>query len=958
MTECIITESKRIRPVANCARNRRERKMEGTLTTATLCAAILLIVLVTRVYESTASANPPDDPPFSYWRKGYSGHGTSHEQMGVLHFPSIEYSRFEPSMNYSKRQNVTKMWVDIVFKFSRTFFDKMFPLDPTMPRGFITDFGNDNMRLGPKVIKDDWAGWLNAFWLMWFWIFFLVVVIILAPFVGVVYFCLCCHRCSLGCPACHSGSNMRKTLLWSTCLIMILPLIAGSMVLAVLSNGMLERGLENTKKTLEMGSIDTCNFLKDVSDHVHHLFVKNYEELSTHLISTIMDAPKHLFRDLSDVAEGNSIAELAGHISYLSFYKTTRALVWLSDETYVGMDYANKLRNGLRAIKRDINYAAVVLCGSFECMKFLQTSGIEFVDTSRCLHLDEWPDAVAMHDDLIEFQKTIGTRHKKWLPRLRVVSQKIKDELERVSPPIIRDIRKARLILAEESRRIEEIIDVVISDIYLATLRASRAFEDLYDKFNETRNFVVQYISVALFVILSVLIVALVIGCLAKRPTGASNEYFTTKMASYILILGMVLIFCAISVMLIVVLFYFVIGGVAYKGACAPLSELKSSALLKNLDSEIDLRTMFSFRNVDVRAANKSSKPIRASSVVKACQGDDYFFTFLQDNKIFDIDDFLRLKLVTVGERKFDQNLDLSKEFILTDADRDVFLVSLEETTLGLFQRQNWMDLVCPRLDRLKLNELGESFTAFGQSLSWSNFAAASVAFQNAHVSLKSIKHKYYPEVQRVFYWVGKNTNWLQYYMAHRNYNLADSMKILRQRIIDVEEFIQNRGTKFISSLGKNLTETIDNQLKDYLRMIIREAKTKIGRCKPLTYIYDRGLDLVCKRMVDPINGYWISVSVAAFLLLPVLFIAHRLQCLFKQHRLIRIRAIRAIRPRVEESDDENPCPYCNAGANRIPGGNVVCIGLDDAETTIFDEQNTIEETLNINDADRKNKVD
>ncbi|EDW34484.1 GL22279 [Drosophila persimilis] len=197
-----------------------------------------------------------------------------------------------------------------------------------------------------------------------------------------------------------------------------------------------------------------------------------------------------------------------------------------------------------------------------------------------------------------------------------------------------------------------------------------------------------------------------------------------------------------------------------------------------------------------------------------------------------------------------------------------------------------------------------------------------------------------------------------EYYMAHRNYNLADSMKILRQRIIDVEEFIQNRGTKFISSLGKNLTETIDNQLKDYLRMIIREAKTKIGRCKPLTYIYDRGLDLVCKRMVDPINGYWISVSVAAFLLLPVLFIAHRLQCLFKQHRLIRIRAIRAIRPRVEESDDENPCPYCNAGANRIPGGNVVCIGLDDAETTIFDEQNTIEETLNINDADRKNKVD
>ncbi|XP_033232299.1 prominin-like protein isoform X3 [Drosophila pseudoobscura] len=142
------------------------------------------------------------------------------------------------------------------------------------------------MKLGPKAIKDDWADWLNAFWLMWLWVLLLVALIILVPFAGVVYFCLCCHRCKLGCPACQSDVNRRR-ILWSICLLLILPFIAGSMGLAFLSNGMLERGLDNTKIAIEMGSVDTCNFLKDVSDHIRHLFVKNYQELETHLVTTI-----------------------------------------------------------------------------------------------------------------------------------------------------------------------------------------------------------------------------------------------------------------------------------------------------------------------------------------------------------------------------------------------------------------------------------------------------------------------------------------------------------------------------------------------------------------------------------------------------------------------------------------------------------------------------------------------
>ncbi|XP_022216613.1 prominin-like protein isoform X2 [Drosophila obscura] len=515
------------------ARMRVQRKERRTQRGDSLCAALFLILLVTQVESSSARAEP------HFWRTGYSGDGTTHEQTGQLHFPEVQFSKYVPVTNYTERQKVSNMWVDIVFQLSRTFFDKMFPLDPTIPRGYIKFMGTENMKLGPKVDKNDWAEWLNAYWLMWAWVLLQVTLIITIPFIGVIYFCLCCFRCKMGCPACESGLNARRRALWGTCLCLIIPLIGLCMILSFLSNGMLERGLQTSKEILEVGTVDTCNFLKDVSDHIHHLFVNNYQEMETHLVTMLLNAPNHLFTDLNDVAEGNSLAELVRILTNLfKAVMDTGPIESLQDhllrDTLV-------LRDALRGVKRNINYAAAVLCGHKECLKFLPNFDINFMDTSRCLHLDEVP---SMRD--IRWQIMVEYLPEEWrahyfMGRLRKVSDLIRDEMARVTPMMIRDLRRGALLFADESRKLEEIIDVVISDIHLGTLRATKTFEDLYDKFNETRYFLVLYIAVIVIVILAVLVIALLFGCFGKRVTGTNEDLCSMKLGSYALILWLLL---------------------------------------------------------------------------------------------------------------------------------------------------------------------------------------------------------------------------------------------------------------------------------------------------------------------------------------------------------------------------------------------------------------------------------
>lgn len=58
-------------------------------------------------------------------------------------------------------------------------------------------------------------------------------------------------------------------------------------IIAFVTNKHLDSGFESTSITMRRGSEDTCTYLKEVSDHIHHLFVNNYEELENHLVELV-----------------------------------------------------------------------------------------------------------------------------------------------------------------------------------------------------------------------------------------------------------------------------------------------------------------------------------------------------------------------------------------------------------------------------------------------------------------------------------------------------------------------------------------------------------------------------------------------------------------------------------------------------------------------------------------------
>ncbi|XP_026841451.1 prominin-like protein [Drosophila persimilis] len=199
------------------------------------------------------------------WREGYAGDGTTHEQLGQDHWPSVEYSPYLGFGNYSLDLTSSQKALSPVNTLTH-FALRLFLSD--LPPGYVTTTANNKLVLGPKVWKNDWAALLAQYW------FLLVVVISLL-------FC-----------------------------IIIIPFIGLGLFIMFIANKFVDRGLEDSNMTMKRASRDTCTFLKDVADHIYHLLVYNYQELEAHLEDQLNNAHDHIFLDLGDTSESTALAEM------------------------------------------------------------------------------------------------------------------------------------------------------------------------------------------------------------------------------------------------------------------------------------------------------------------------------------------------------------------------------------------------------------------------------------------------------------------------------------------------------------------------------------------------------------------------------------------------------------------------------------------------------------------------
>ncbi|KRG05594.1 uncharacterized protein Dmoj_GI12721, isoform E [Drosophila mojavensis] len=849
-----------------------EKQMLKSTKQITLAICSLSLIMFGFAFSPTHAAGEVDAA------KGPWHVATAHEKSGQLHFATAEFTEYKSKANYTKDPKLSTKAMDPVYNFTRYLFDIILPDEAAVPPGYIVIKGENTLALGPKVEDIDWRELFMQYWIVILCVAILAFLAAIMPIVAVCYCCFCCcRRCKEGCPPCDSQKDARRRCCCGLLLLLLIIGILFGVIIAFATNRLLDRGLEETTNTIRRGSQDTSTYLKDVSDHINHLLVNNYGEMDKHLSDMLTNAHTHIFLDLMDASEANAVYDLK---RILENMEEAHKLIQEVDKLEKDLRfYGTQLRDGLRGVKRDVNYACAVLCGNRECLHFLKKTEIEFLDSSKCLQYEELPDT-SQYSKAMELiiAKNSGKTAKEVIDRLQHVGKRIKSGIDPLIPPILRDIHNGQEQFRNQATNVRNIIDSAIGSIHSNTVEVTKTFDDVYDTFGADRSIINVIVCFVLLIILLFLIIALICGCCGRRRRGYRDDCCSKGTGASCLLLAMLLIFCVFSVIVMVGLTYFVLGVVSYQGACAPLRDQESNALFRQLNSLIDLNRSLP------KSEHKSTKPLRISNVIKACQADHSIFKLLQDNDLYDIDNLVRVKVISDTPSVPILLANLDNFTILTEKDkRDLEL--LRNSNLSSYHSKVFTEHMCNQLTPVDLPTIANQLKEFRTSLwtQWGIYDWARTSLYNEAYNLQRYHDEFVEKIKTIISKMTEKLLRIDELILYNGNAFGESIKQLHESTERSEIFLRDHGQEYVSGLRENLTSYIKEQVVHYMEMVVEKSHANVGKCAPLAKVYDRSVDLICHRLVDPMNGFWVGVLLCAVLFLPVLLVAHRLLCLYKK---------------------------------------------------------------------------
>lgn len=92
--------------------------------------------------------------------------------------------------------------------------------------------------------------------------------------------------------------------------------------------------------------------------------------------------------------------------------------------------------------------------------------------------------------------------------------------------------------------------------------------------------------------------------------------------------------------------------------------------------------------------------------------------------------------------------------------------------------------------------------------------------------------------------------------------SFKDAMDELRAEIANAADFIKNNGNKFVEGVATELKDTFLNQIRLYLDHVISKTQNDVGRCGPMSNVYNSVLVATCNRVVDPFVSFQFVIVV------------------------------------------------------------------------------------------------
>lgn len=303
----------------------------------------------------------------------------------------------------------------------------------------------------------------------------------------------------------------------------------------------------------------------------------------------------------------------------------------------------------------------------------------------------------------------------------------------------------------------------------------------------------------------------------------------------------------------------FLAGVLMRRGVCDPLRTPEQDEIFTEyLDKFIDINK-FVFpkgRKVPLQAndaKDENMEPLRISQVIGDCHRNNSIF------KVFGIESHINISQIEEFPKKYGFDAKLNEladmvgissqvKILSDDARREIRV--LARSQLNNFQAYKYVDNLTQNITHFDLISLADRLKMASIRLSSSSEIRTKIDVQELHLRTyqKNLVDPLLNGTNRLLS-LAKS---LDEKLHFKQMSFEDAIKKLIVEIDEAERFINEQGTSYVQQISHELLDNFSRNVKAYLNHVINATTTEVGRCEPISNVYNSTIVTVCNRVVDP----------------------------------------------------------------------------------------------------------
>lgn len=710
------------------------------------------------------------------------------------------------------------------------------------------------------------------------------LLIVVMPLAGLVFACCrCAGRCGAHEPHYDKKRDPCKRATLGTLLAVLVVVILLGLVCSFVTNARMEDGVQDLPGDWALAVHDAKLFLNNTDSEVQNLLVINYRELQNVLFNKLDSSGELVKSELARVTKAVAIDNLTAIATSLSVIK--KDLWEIKNTTLLLQDQTSNLQSGLG----DVAFRLRELQESCEALPDCRELITEYADKLKINNdFDRLPNVESKLDEVTALiENGIESVVKRGKRAFDSIATEIQNKVQSSIPEIKEKILDAGGDLEDAAEVIHKILQPIDlsqsqdsetypreSNVYLREINSYlRIMQDGINEYAMYRYWGFMGLCILLLVITLCFTLGVVFGCCGRRPDEASSCHKATGASWLMCGVGLTFLFSAVIMACTTALF--VVGSATEILVCDPISDPTHSEVFSVVADLYNLNDLYT-----------TGQAPSMTEIISKCHKNQSLYSVLSlDHTDSNLAKYQNYKKRLNLDEKIDQlmleiHVDTDVEILSRDAKEQLW----ELANSSVADKDTWdyyTDILEKRVLTIDLMELAALLNQTADQLP-NGYHQVSFKLKNDALFLEGL--------QRWVTSIGSLTRNLKKTTARLNEHLKFNKTSLREAIGDLisqaefaQQYLRVNGSREVTELVARFSEDFLADVDEYLWHVETAVESDVGRCGPVSTIYNATTSAVCKDIMYPFNGFWASVGWVFFFFIPAMVLAVHLSSLYRK---------------------------------------------------------------------------